>query len=95
VSDTITKRLAEIRANDYRRDRNGAAAYRQSDLAAVDVPALLAAVEAVLRHHEPVTTANGMSICPNCSRAAGTAVFAPCEEVRDISAALSGGGEAE
>lgn len=36
--------LAEIEAHDYRPDRNGADAYRQSDLAAVDVPALLDAV---------------------------------------------------
>lgn len=37
--------LAAIKAHDYRRDRNGAATYRQSDLAAVDVPALVAEVE--------------------------------------------------
>jgi hypothetical protein len=37
--------LDAIKANDYRPDRNGAAAYRQSDLAATDVPALVAEVE--------------------------------------------------
>lgn len=54
-----------------------------------DVPALTAAVRAVLRHHDPVETTNGVKVCPPCSRAAGTAVFAPCEEVRDITDALT------
>jgi hypothetical protein len=37
--------LDAIKANDYQPDRNGAAAFRQSDLAAQDVPALVAEVE--------------------------------------------------
>lgn len=93
AAEDLRERIAGIRANDYHRDRNGASAYRQSDLAAVDVPVLLAAIESVLRHHEPAETANGRQVCPKCSRAAGAAVFAPCEEVRDITAALAKGAD--
>jgi hypothetical protein len=43
------EQIAEIEARDYRRDQNGAAAYRQSDLAAQDVPALLVTVDLLRR----------------------------------------------
>ena len=86
---TASERLAEIRANDYLRDRHGVAAIRQSDLAAVDVPRLVAAVEAALRCHEPMEAGMGQQACPKCSQAAGLVVFAPCAEVRSITAALA------
>lgn len=55
-----------------------------------DVPRLLAALNVVLGHHEPQVTANGIRVCPKCSRAAGSAVRAPCPEVRDVTRALNG-----
>jgi hypothetical protein len=45
TTTTTTLDLDAIKATDYQPDRNGAAAYRQSDLAAQDVPALVAEVE--------------------------------------------------
>ncbi|HEY2090151.1 MAG TPA: hypothetical protein VGH54_29535 [Mycobacterium sp.] len=44
--------LAKIRGRGYRRDAGVAEAARLSDSAAVDVPRLLAALEAVLKLHE-------------------------------------------
>lgn len=44
--------LDAIKARDYQRDRNGVAAYRQSDLAAVDVPTLVAEVERLRKERD-------------------------------------------
>jgi hypothetical protein len=54
ADDTPTAALAEIRERGYRRDVRVAEAARLSDSAAVDVPRLLAALDAVLKLHERV-----------------------------------------
>jgi len=56
-----------------------------------DVPRLLKAVEVALRHHRQQETANGIPVCPRCSRAEGQFVKAPCPEVLDITRELTGG----
>lgn len=62
--------------------------------ARTDIPVLVAALRAALRHHEPVQLQDGRWVCPPCSRAVGLVVFAPCEAVQDITAALVGTPEA-
>ena len=47
--DRVASTLAEIRGRGYRNGATGAACARLSDAAAVDIPVLLAAVEAVLK----------------------------------------------
>ena len=49
----LTAVLAEIRLRGYRNGASGAMAARLSDCADLDVPRLLAAVDAVLAHHQP------------------------------------------
>jgi hypothetical protein len=56
-----------------------------------DIPVLLAAVEAVLKHHQP--TRLGLDIvCKTCMRLEGRSRrdIWPCEEYRDVTTALSG-----
>lgn len=47
--DRLAAELAVITARGYRRDQSGAAAFRQSDDAARDVPRLVKALEAALK----------------------------------------------
>jgi hypothetical protein len=51
ADDPIAVELDPIRERGYSRDQNGAAAFRQSDDAARDVPRLLAALDAPLKLH--------------------------------------------
>jgi hypothetical protein len=64
----------------------GATALKSAD----DVPRLLGAVDAALRFHGAKKTANGIPVCPRCSRAEGQFVKAPCPEVQAITSALLG-----
>lgn len=49
ADDPVSAALAPIREHGYKPDQSGAAAFRQSDNAARDVPRLLAALDAVLK----------------------------------------------
>jgi hypothetical protein len=71
------------------RDRRVAIGYPREP---EDVPRLIGAVRAALGHHEPQETANGIRVCPKCSRAAGSMVRAPCPEVAAITRELTGEG---
>lgn len=82
MSDTITERLAEMRAIADLDSRAGAAV-GGALLAAV------AALEVAVREHRPTKTANGVELCPLCSAVTGVLVPAPCEEMRAVAAALS------
>lgn len=75
------QQIAEIEARDYRRDQNGAAAYRQSDLAAQDVPALLATVE-LLRRELELLRAELPHMCERVREQAA-------QELRDRAAAIN------
>jgi hypothetical protein len=90
TDDELSSALEEIRARGYRRDQNGAAAFRQSDDAARDVPRLLAAVDAALAHHEKHLATGTQSVCTGCLDAYGEPVEWPCEEYRAITRALTG-----
>jgi hypothetical protein len=90
ADDKLTVALAEIRLRGYRNGAGGALCARLSDCAAIDVPRLLAAVDAALRFHAPKETANGIQVCAFCSCAQGEAVTSPCPEVVAISRELLG-----
>lgn len=86
----ISERLAEIRANDdLVHSLHGSGWEDHATDAEQDRSALLAAVDTAMRFHDPVETANGVKVCPRCSRAAGSAVQSPCEEMQAIAAALT------
>jgi hypothetical protein len=75
---------APIRERGYRNGATGAECARLSDAAAVDVPLLLAAVEAVLKQHQPVNRGEGLEpICGTCHKG-----FWPCPTFQAIAAAL-------
>lgn len=60
--------------------------FRDVDASQRDVPLLLAAAEAALKHHQPVNRGEGLEpICGTCHRG-----FWPCPTYRDITAALAG-----
>jgi len=85
--------LAGIRGCGYRNGATGAECARLSDAAAVDVPLLVAAVEAALKQHPPIRADGGNSdelLCDKCSFAYRTPW--PCGEVAAITAALTGAG---
>jgi hypothetical protein len=88
-TDRAAVALADIRECGYFNGATGATCARLSDAAAVDVPRLLAAVEAALGHHQPVNRGEGLEpICGTCHRG-----FWPCPTYEDITAALTGGSD--
>jgi hypothetical protein len=87
-TDKLSAALDEIRGRGYRNGASGALCARLSDCADIDVPRLLAAVDAALRFHAPKETANGIQVCAFCSCAQGEAVTSPCPEVQAISREL-------
>jgi hypothetical protein len=82
-----TLALFEIKARGYHNGARGILAARLSDCAAIDIPRLVAAVEAVLRDHEPRTPIppnRHYRICRACSR------IWPCATVQDVTRELLG-----
>ena len=85
--------LAGIRERGYRNGATGAECARLSDSAAVDIPLLLAAIEALTgaleRHQQWFTDSKGVRLCGGCLEPA------PCKDdpERFITAALSGTGK--
>jgi hypothetical protein len=93
-SDDVTAALAAIRERAAHADRalKFGGSFRVTARSQADVPRLVAAVEAVLKEHQPVNRGEGLEpICSTCHRG-----FWPCPTVQAITAALSGeeaGGE--
>ena len=90
ADDPLSAALAKIR--EHRRvaveepggaDPNGPLlqGFALADLVVSDVPRLLAAVDATLRHHRPIPS---VRYCETCAKPW------PCPEVADILAALTG-----
>lgn len=88
MADDIAAALAAIRERGYRNGATGAECARLSDAAAVDVPRLLAAVEAALKVHQPVDRGTGAQ-CKGCATHV-TFTRWPCPTYRAITAALTG-----
>ena len=87
ADDRLAATLAGIRERGYRNGATGAACARLSDAAAVDIPLLLAALDAVLKAHRP-NTADGR--CSWCRDPDGQRSAFPCGEYLTIRAALAG-----
>lgn len=61
--DRLSAALEEIRERGYENGAHGARAARLSDAAAIDVPRLLAALDAVLKPHQPGRIVVFGSVC--------------------------------
>jgi len=98
--------LAGIRERGYRNGATGAECARLSDAAAVDVPLLVAAVEAALKDHRKsmfpagppgAGDAYGKHYCAGicCTAVDDQVIYRvwPCQPYQDITAALTGTGK--
>lgn len=94
--DPLATALAAIREDIRPRpaEKTGTNWFRRTRvLYEVHTPRLLAAVEAARGFHASRETANGILVCPRCSREAGEAVRAPCPEIQAITRELTREGE--